>query len=100
MYDINGARLPYPIEVEENVDVLCSLPMLKACEQVFITHITTDKVYLSRTSDTAFITDLCEQLMKHYDAEEPSKVPLEPTVVYAVKSKIFESWYRCVKMSF
>lgn len=100
VYDINGARLPYPTEVEQNVDVLCSLPMLKACEQVFVTHVTTDKVYLSRTSDAAYVTELCELLTKQYDAEELSKVPLEPGVFYAVKSKVFESWYRCVEISF
>lgn len=94
VYDINGVRLPYPVEVEETVDSLCSLPILKACEQVFITHISADKVYLARTSDTPFISELCEHLSTMYEVEEPTKVPLEPGVYYAVKSKVFESWYR------
>lgn len=73
-------------------------PVFGAREKVTITHITADQVYLIRKKDEDGLCIMCQKLEKYdkYNIEEPSKIPMEPGVFYAAKSKRCYSWFRYV----
>lgn len=94
LFNVDGCRLPFPNAVEENISPLCSMPILRYTEDVVISHIDKEKVYIQRVLDETYITDLGNQLVAFYDNQEEEKVPLETDKFYVAKSAQFGTWYR------
>ncbi|XP_065214372.1 maternal protein tudor-like [Planococcus citri] len=96
LFDVEGKALPYPVESDETVPVVCCAPVLRPLENVVVSSVTSEKAFLQRPADQYAVNELNNRLFEKYDKEaEQDKVDVEEGKFYVAKSGQFEAWYRC-----